>query len=119
MAAIDTSSEATYHGPEDAQARPHAARRPMRVGVLGRVAVRNTIRLDLVASLHVKGFIVRIEAGRPAYTGPGPANYACGRCGAILCEGVRPGILAAVTFHCSCGEFNRIPKALAPSGFDP
>ena len=91
----------------------------MRVGVLDRAVRRETIRLDLVPSREAKGFIVRIEAGRPAYTGPGPANYACGRCGTVLCEGVRAGILAAVVFQCSCGEFNRIRQPSPPAGIDP
>jgi len=91
----------------------------MRVGVADRTEERELIRLDLVPSREAKGFIVRIDAGRPAYTGPGPANYLCGGCGAVLCEGVRAGILAAVVFQCSCGEFNRIRPASPAAGRAP
>jgi len=91
----------------------------MRVGVAERTDQREIIALDLVPSREAKGFIVRIDAGRPAYTGPGPANYTCGRCGAVLCEGVRAGILASVVFQCSCGEFNRTRPASPPAGRTP
>jgi len=88
----------------------------MRVGVVERAVERETIRLDLVSSRDAKGFIVRLDPGKPAYKGPGPANYACGKCGAVLCEGVRAGILGAVIFQCSCGEFNQMKKAAPKPG---
>jgi hypothetical protein len=88
----------------------------MRVGVVEQVVVRHeTIQLNLVPSREAKGFIVKVVDGEPAYKGPGPANYTCGRCGAVLCEGVRAGILAALVFQCSCGGFNKIPPPPAPT----
>ena len=77
---------------------------------LGRVALREFITLDLVPAPETGVYVVRIGAGTPVYSGPGPANYVCGRCGAVLCEGVRAGMLASVIFECSCGEFNRVPR---------
>jgi hypothetical protein len=47
--------------------------------------------------------------GAPAFRGRWDTDYACGSCGARLCEGVRDGMLSHLMFACPCGAVNRVP----------
>lgn len=47
-------------------------------------------------------------AGVPIYRGPGGVDYLCGRCGAVLCDGVSRGMFASLAFACRCGAVNAL-----------
>jgi hypothetical protein len=67
------------------------------------------IRLECVAARQANGFVVRLRRhGTPAFKGQWSTDYVCGKCGAVLCEGVRPGLFASVVFQCCCGEYGRV-----------
>lgn len=51
------------------------------------------------------------RSGAPLFTGNGLIDYACGGCGAVLCQRMRSGQLAGMVFRCSCGELNRVPAS--------
>ena len=40
--------------------------------------------------------------------GPGSANFLCGACQSILCEGMERGQIVQIVFRCpQCGSYNR------------
>jgi hypothetical protein len=52
---------------------------------------------------------------RRSFSGGGPLDYACGDCGALLCDGMRPGQLVGLVLRCDlCGSTNVVPEARAP-----
>jgi hypothetical protein len=55
--------------------------------------------------------LVPPAAGRPIFSGDGPLDYVCGRCGAVLGAGVHPGALAGLLVRCRCGAVNRTPAS--------
>jgi hypothetical protein len=48
-------------------------------------------------------------AGAPIYRGPGRVDYLCGQCGAVLCDGVSPGMFSSLAFACRCGAVSALP----------
>jgi hypothetical protein len=78
---------------------------------------RRALRLEPVSAAWANGFVVAAQAG-PVFHGPGPADYLCGACDLVLCEGVGTGLFRGVMFRCACGALNRVPAAFtaAPGG---
>lgn len=72
---------------------------------------RQWIVLDVLASGDTAGIRVACGSRGVSYRGAGPADYACGRCGAPLALGVRPGMFSFMVFECRCGAMNRLPDA--------
>jgi len=70
--------------------------------------VRETIRLSTVPSNRRNELVVRVEPDRPLHVGPGRTSYLCGSCGAVLCEVVHDGFVAALVFECPCGQLSRV-----------
>lgn len=69
-----------------------------------------TVLLERVPASLANGFVVAANRdGLPVFKDHGPADYVCSHCGAVLCEGVRPGRFAGVMFQCHCGALNRWP----------
>jgi len=77
---------------------------------------RQAVFLDVVPEHGQGDLVVRVEPGRPVYVGRGWASYACGRCGAVLCEGVQDEFVASLVFLCSCGSYNRVSEAATGCG---
>jgi hypothetical protein len=65
---------------------------------------RRTVRLEVVADPDPKRVpVVNVEV-LPALRGVGGVDYACGGCGAVLCEACTPGELRQLVFACpECG----------------
>ena len=71
--------------------------------------------LEMVGPQEAKGFIVPTPApGIPAFEGRWDTDYACARCGQLICKSVKPGLFAEIFFRCSgCNALNRVPGAPA------
>ncbi|HTP30465.1 MAG TPA: hypothetical protein VMK12_33010, partial [Anaeromyxobacteraceae bacterium] len=68
------------------------------------------IPLECVPAREATGFVVSLRhSGAPAFKGRWSANYVCGRCGAVLCDGIRPGLFVGIIFQCLCGQYGRVP----------
>jgi hypothetical protein len=73
---------------------------------------RKRVPLEIVsaAEAHRRPTPPIAVRGAPAFSGTSDTDYVCGRCGVVICEGVRPGAFAGFVFQCSCGQFNRVPS---------
>jgi predicted RNA-binding Zn-ribbon protein involved in translation (DUF1610 family) len=50
------------------------------------------------------------KSGSPLFSGSGVIDYACGRCGNVLCRRMKPGQLLGLVFSCGrCQALNRVP----------
>ena len=70
---------------------------------------RHGFQLTVIARHDTPAIVVPPgRGGGPAYRGPGEVDYLCGRCGAVLCDGVRPGMFRVLAFSCHCGAVNGV-----------
>ena len=69
------------------------------------------LALELVGPADAVGFIVPTPAPwAPAFEGGWDLDYACARCGRLLCRGVKRGLFAGIIFRCvACNGLNRVP----------
>ena len=51
------------------------------------------------------------RSGSPLFSGSGSVDYACARCGNVLCTRMKQGQLSGLVFRCgSCQTLNRVPS---------
>jgi hypothetical protein len=75
--------------------------------VLELIPLRRRVTLTVLTRNGTSSIVVPPgPGGGPAYRGPGPADYLCGECGAVLCDGVSLGMFNALAFACRCGALN-------------
>ncbi len=71
------------------------------------------LALDVVSPGDAMGFIVPTPAPwAPAFEGRWDIDYVCGRCGRVVCQGVKRWLFAGIVFRCvACNALNRVPGA--------
>jgi len=70
---------------------------------------RRRQRLILIEAPEPDTKVIAPKTGGPLFRGVGEYDYACARCGALLCAGLGAGALAGVVFRCWCGALNQVP----------
>lgn len=72
---------------------------------------RTRIRLEVVTSPGGGSFPTPIPVRAAVFRGHSDIDYVCGKCGSLICEGIRAGAFKGLIFFCvACSAIIRVPE---------
>jgi hypothetical protein len=72
---------------------------------------RTRIRLEVVTLLEGGNSPTPVPVRAAVFRGHSDIDYVCGKCDAVICEGIRAGALKGLIFFCvACSAIIRVPE---------